>query len=519
MTAAPAGAAVIKKRERDMQQFLEFKGIKKYFPGTKALDWDENDVMQVYPGEIHGLVGENGAGKSTLVHALTGIYQKTAGQVFLEGKEFSPKNALDAEKHGVSIIMQQPNILPNLMVCENIFIGRDKQFFNRMSLIRWKKQMQEASAVLNRLGFDDIKPNQLLSSLTFEQSKQVEIARALSINPKVLIVDETSAAVSMGSVEKLFNILQEQKEKGVAIIYISHFIDEIHRMCDRITILRDGKLIRTIPIKEATTDIIISSMVGREITKSSYRKNDTMEGIGDTLFETRNLNYKNKFFDVSIKVRKGEIVGIGGIGGAGSEELGQVIFGKKVADSGEIILEGKKLHINSPNKAMDYKIGYVPKDRDREGLIVKFNVRLNVSAANIKNIQKKGLIDFKKEAKNAEEAVKLLKVKTPDTLTSVNSLSGGNRQKVAIAKWISNNSNLLIMNSPTRGVDVISKYEIYHIIENLKDEGKGILIISDELPELIGMCDRIYTMRKGRITGEFTRDEDMGEELLIRQMT
>jgi ABC-type sugar transport system ATPase subunit len=508
-----------KEKGEDMQQYLVFKGIKKYFTGTKALDWDENDVMDVFPGEIHGLVGENGAGKSTLMQVLMGIHSRTAGKIYLDGKEFNPKNALEAEKNGVSIIMQQPNILPNLMVCENIFIGRDKEFFNNIGLIRWKNQMKEAEEILNKLGFNDIKPNQILSSLTFEQSKQVEIARALSINPKVLIVDETSAAVSMGSVEKLFSILKEQKEKGVAIIYISHFIDEIHRLCDRISILRDGKLVKSMPMKDATTDIIINNMVGREISKSSYRKDDTMDGIGATMFEAKNLNYKGKFIDVSIKVNKGEIVGIGGIGGAGSEELGQVLFGKKVAESGEILLNGKKTHINSPKQAMDHAIGYVPKDRDREGLIVKFNVRENISAANIKNIQKNSFINFKKEAENAEKAVKLLKIKTPSTLTSVNSLSGGNRQKVAIAKWVSNQSNVLIMNSPTRGVDVISKYEIYHIIENLKNEGKAILIISDELPELIGMCDRIYTMRKGRITGEFRRDENLGEELLIRQMT
>lgn len=501
-----------------MQPTVVFKGIKKYFYGTNALDWDETDVMEVYPGEIHGLVGENGAGKSTLVQILMGIYARTAGEIYLENNLFVPKNALDAEKYGVSIIMQQTNILSNLTVAENIFIGRDYEFKNKVGLVLWKKQNQSASEVLTKLGFNDIKPNELLYTLNFEKSKQVEIARALCINPKVLIVDETSAAVSRESVEKLYNILLEQKNKGVAIIYISHFIDEIYKFCDKITVLRDGKLIKTMRVTETTPDIIISNMVGRKITKSSYRDDNSIDEIGGPIIEVKGLSKDNKFKDITFTVNKGEIVGIGGIGGCGSEELGMALFGKIKSDKGEVIYKGKKIYINSPVKALKIGIGYIPKDRDRNGLILKFDVKENISSANIKNLHKRGFILFQKEIRLAEEAVKKFRIKTTNIFTQLLNLSGGNRQKVAIAKWVANSSEFLIVNSPTRGVDVGAKYEIYKILEILKKEGKAILLISDELPELIGMSDRIFTMKQGEITGWFDRKQHFSEEDFMKIM-
>lgn len=502
----------------ELEPMIVIKGIKKYFTGTKALDWNKDDTMEVFPGEIHGLVGENGAGKSTLVQVLMGIHKRTAGEIYLNNELFESHNALEAEKYGVSIIMQQPNILPNLTVAENIFIGRDSEFRNSAGLLLWKKQNQKAAELLLRLGFNDIKPNEILSNLSYENSKKVEIARALSINPKVLLVDETSAAVSMESAQKLYELLIEQKKQGVAIIYISHFIDEVYKLCDRITVLRDGKYIKTMEVADTTPELIISNMVGRDVTQSSYRKDNSMCSSNIPVFEIKGLSKGDIFKDISITINKGEIVGIAGIGGCGSEELGKALFGKIKVDSGELIIRARKININSPVKALNKGIGYIPKDRDRDGLILKFDVKENISSANLKNLHTKGFMKFKKEKEQAKEAVKLLKIKTPSINTQVLNLSGGNRQKVAIAKWITNKSDFLIINSPTRGVDVGAKYEIYNLLEGLRKEGIAILLISDDLPELIGMSDRILTMKQGRITKEFIRTDHPSEEELMTCM-
>ena len=501
-----------------MKPILELKGIKKYFPGTKALDFSDNDVIEIYPGEIHGIVGENGAGKSTLVKIIMGIYQKTAGKVFLNNMEFNPKSALEAEENNVSIIMQQPNILLNLTVAENIFIGRDSKFIAKTGLLKIRKQNELAKKVLDDLGFENINPSVYLNNLDFEGRKLVEIARAISVNPKILIVDETSAAVSHDGAEKLYKMLREQRENGVAIIYISHFINEVFDLCDRISILRDGKFIKSMKVGETTQDEVISNMVGREIDKDYYRENDEVGDLGEKLVEVINLSKEGAFEDISFDVRRGEILGIGGIGGCGVEELGRILFGFMKPTGGQVVYKGKSVHFKSTNTALNHGVGYVPKDREKEGLVVNFTIRENISSASLKNISKLGFINQKSEKSIAEESAKALLVKANNIEESVESLSGGNRQKVAIAKWVSNDSELLIMNSPTRGVDVAAKQEIYKFIESLKKQGKGIILISDELPELIGMSDRILIMRKGKITGCFGRDEHPGEHRLIQYM-
>ena len=500
-----------------MKPILVLKGIKKYFPGTKALDWSEDDTMEIYPGEIHGVVGENGAGKSTLVKIIMGIYHKTAGEVLYEGNKFIPKSALEAEANNVSIIMQQPNILLNLTVAENIFIGRDAKFIAKNGLLKTKKQNEEAQKVLDRLGFD-INPAVYLNTLDFEGRKLVEIARAISVNPKILIVDETSAAVSHDGAEKLYKMLREQREAGVAIIYISHFINEVFDLCDRVSILRDGKYIKSMKVEDTTTNEVISNMVGREINQDYYREFNEVGELGEKLIEVKNLTKEGHFKDVSFSVNRGEIIGIGGIGGCGVDELGRILFGRMRPTSGDIIYKGKKIHLNSTDVALKNGIGYVPKDREKEGLVVNFTIRENISSASIKNLSKLGFVNQKGEKEIAEKSAKALRVKANSIEEPVESLSGGNRQKVAIAKWVSNNSELLIMNSPTRGVDVAAKQEIYKFIESLKAQGKGVILISDELPELIGMSDRILIMRKGEITGTFNREEHPGEHHLIQYM-
>ncbi|MEA5002371.1 MAG: sugar ABC transporter ATP-binding protein [Christensenella sp.] len=500
-----------------MEPVIVFKGIKKYFPGTKALDWNEQDEMKVMPGQIHGLVGENGAGKSTLFQILMGIYTRTEGTILFDGKPFTAKDALDAEEAGISIIMQQPNFVYNLSVAENIFLGMDKQFKNKVGLIDWKRQNDAARKVLSKVGYDHIDPTAIMSQLGFEERKQVEIARALSSDPKVLLVDETSAAISKESVENLYTLLRKQRDKGMAIIYISHFIDEVYELCDRVTIMRDGKYITDMQVKETTPDMIISKMVGRDVSMESYRSDDNSSRAGEML-RVDKLSKEGAFEDISLNVHAGEIVGIAGIGGCGSDDFGKALFGYEKVSGGSITYKGKKVVIKSPSEALRQKIGYIPKDRDREGLVLKYNVTMNISAANLPNVTKKGMIDQKGERRSAQEFVHKFKVKTPSIDTNVQDLSGGNRQKVAIAKWIANDSDLLIVNSPTRGVDIGAKYEIYHILEELKNKGKAILLISDELPELLGMSDRIYCFKKGSVSAEFDRGIDFTEETVISAM-
>lgn len=500
-----------------LQPAVVFKGIKKYFPGTKALDWGPEETLEVYPGEIHGLVGENGAGKSTLLQVFMGIYDRNAGQILLDGKPFESRNAHEAEEAGVSIIMQQPNFAYNMTVAENIFMSRDKKFTNTARLISWKKQNAAAQKILEELGYMHIKPTDVLSELGFEERKQVEIARALSVQPKVLLVDETSAAISKDSVESLYALLRRQRDKGMAIIYISHFIDEVYKLCDRVSVLRDGKLITKLLVKETTPNLIISSMVGRDISNVNYRSEDN-GSIGEPMLEVKDLSKKGSFSDINLSVRKGEIVGVAGIGGCGSDDFGRTLFGYEQPSSGQIIYKGKEVTVSSPTQAVRMNIGYIPKDRDQEGLFLIYNLIMNISAANLSNVSKNSILNYKRERKNSQDAVEKFRIKTPSVDTEVQDLSGGNRQKVAIAKWAENHSDLLIVNSPTRGVDVGAKYEIYRILEEIKNAGKGILLISDELPELLGMSDRIYCFRKGGISGEFSRGTDFTEEIIVSAM-
>ncbi len=501
-----------------MDTAVAFKGIKKYFPGTKALDWDNDDVLEILPGEIHGLVGENGAGKSTLFQVLMGIYQRTAGEIYLFGEPFNINNPHQAEEAGISIIMQQPNFAYNMTVAENIFMGRDNRFTNKLGIIDWKEQNNEAQKLLDKYDYSHINSTDILGSLGFEERKQVEIVRALSVNPKVLLVDETSAAISKESVENLYKLLRDQKASGTAVIYISHFIDEIYELCDRISILRDGKLITTTKVEDTTPEMIISNMVGRDISGESYRSDDR-SSIKGPLLEVKNFSKKGSFKNINLYVREGEIIGIAGIGGCGSGPFGKALYSYEKIDSGELIYKGKKEQIRSPLEARQKGIGYIPKDRDRDGLFLIYDSVLNISSANLKKVSRRGVINHKIEQDSAEDAVKRFRIKTPSIFTTISNLSGGNRQKVAIARMATNDSDLLIINSPTRGVDVGAKYEIYRIIEKLKNDGKGIILISDELPELLGMCDRLYCFRNGVISKEFIRNgEDFNEEAVVAAM-
>ena len=499
-----------------LQNSVVFKGIKKYFPGTRALDWEEEQTLELRPGEIHGLVGENGAGKSTLFQILMGIYDRTAGTMTVFGEDYNPKTSRDAETAGISIIMQQPNFAFNLTVAENIFLGRDKEFA-KGGVIDWKKQNAAAAEVLEKCHYHHIKPTDIVGKLKFEERKQVEIARALSVNPRILLVDETSAAVSKESVDSLYDLLREQRDKGVTVLYISHFIDEVYQLCDRVTVLRDGHLISTDNIEDLSPDMIINKMVGRDISSESYR-DDSKGEIGDVAFELKNFTHEPNFRNISFNIHAGEIVGMAGIGGCGSESIARSLFGYEPYDSGDMIFEGKHGIPKNPADAINRHIGYIPKDRDKEGLFLIYDAIWNVSSANLKKISKGAIINAKTETKNAEDAVVEYRIKIPNVKTHIGDLSGGNRQKVLIGKWIKNDSELLIVCSPTRGVDVGAKYEIYHFLDALRIAGKAVLLISDELPELIGLSDRILALKNGEITGEFARTDGFTEESIMAKM-
>ena len=502
---------------------MTLRGIKKHFPGTKALDWKESDELEIKSGEILGLVGENGAGKSTLFQVIMGIYSKTAGSMTLfdesapEGRPYEPKNVHDAEDEGIAIIMQQPNFAKNISVSENIFLGQSEKFKNRAGLINWKKQNAAADELLEKFGISHIKSTDILSRLSYEDTKLVEITRALSGNPRILLVDETSAAVSKDSVEKLYSLIRKQRDEGCAVIYISHFIEEVYRLCDRVCVLRDGKLSIQMDIDESVSPgRIIKHMVGRDMAGAVYRQSDESTA-GDVRIKTNDLCVSGALKNVNIKARAGEIVGVAGIGGCGSDELGRALFGDVKMSSGSISLDGEEITSLSPDRAIKKGIGYIPKDRDKEGLFLIYDLVMNISASALKEVKGRFAISRKKERKQAIESIDTFSIKTPSEATHISDLSGGNRQKVVIAKWAKENLDVLIVNSPTRGVDIAAKYEIYRILEKLKDQGKAILLISDELPELIGMSDRIYCLKQGEVSGEFER-AGFSEEVLMEKM-
>lgn len=499
-----------------MNARLELRGIRKAFPGTRALWWNDADVIGVRPGEIHGLVGENGAGKSTLFQAIMGIYPLDGGSMTFEGEAYEPRNFRDAERAGISIIMQQPNTFENMTVAENIFAGRDRQFQTAVKTLRTKQQVKAAQAILDATGFATINAGRKLCDLSFEERKEVEIARALSAKPKVLLVDETSAAVSREAVETLFDVIRRQRDLGVSVIYISHFIEEVFELCDRASVLRDGRLISTRVVAEVNPRQIIEDMVGRDLSAETYRATGAYP---DSTPALKTTGFSGEAFEnVDFEVDTGAIVGIAGIGGCGSEEFGRAVFGSAGPVRGRLELFGRPVHFHNAGDALAHGVGYIPKDRDREGLVAMFNIVQNVSSANLRNMSTFGWMRSGKEQSVAKRYIDAFRIKTPSPETKVASLSGGNRQKVVMAKWVANSCDVLVVNSPTRGVDVGAKYEIYKILDELRMAGKAIVVISDDLPELVGLCDRLYTFRSGRVSGIFDRSEGFPMDAILTGM-
>ena len=473
---------------------LKMENIQKSFPGVQAL---KSVSFEVKKGEVHALMGENGAGKSTLMKILTGMYEKDGGSIKYEGQEVEFKNPKESQLAGIAIVHQELNMLNHLTVAQNIFIGREKM---NGALIDDAYMNNEAKKIFTKLNID-IKPTTLMGDLTVGKQQMCEIAKAISRDAKLIVFDEPSAALTDTEIEELFKIIRDLKSKNMGIVYISHRMDEIKVITDRVTVMRDGSYIGTIITENSTKDEIINMMVGRVIYEDPKEVSNVKEDA-PVVLEVKNLNLGKHVKDVSFKLRKGEILGFSGLMGAGRTEVARAIFGADKIDSGEIIINGKEVKINNTQDAVNNGIGYLSEDRKRFGVIVEKTVAENSSMAFLGRFVNGLFIDKNKENEEASKYVKKLKIKTPGVHQKLNNLSGGNQQKVVIAKWLIRDSEILIFDEPTRGIDVGAKSEIYHLMNELVAQGKSIIMISSEMTEILRMSDRIVVMCEGKKTAE-----------------
>lgn len=491
-----------------MEFLVEMRGIDKAFAGVVACAGCQ---FELRPGEVHALVGENGAGKSTLMKILAGVYKKDAGTIALRGQEVDIHNPHGAQMLGITMIHQELNLMPHLTIAQNIFIGREPRQ-SLPFLLNEGKINQQAEEILHSLHLK-LNPKQRVGGLSVARQQMVEIAKALSYNSQVLIMDEPTAALTEAEIEELFHTIERLRGKGIGIVYISHRMEEIKRITDRVTVMRDGHYIETLHTPETTIDKVISLMVGRTIYESKPELSD--DPNQDVVLEVNNLNRGRELRDVSFKLKRGEILGFAGLMGAGRTEVARAIVAADPCDSIEVKVKGARVHIHSPRDAVKQGIGYLSEDRKRYGLIVGMDVANNVGMASLhKFLRPPGLIDDKKIASTANEHVKTLSVKTPSVRQKVRNLSGGNQQKVVIAKWLTADTDILIFDEPTRGIDVGAKSEIYKLLNELARRGKSIIMISSELPEILRMSHRIIVMCEGRITGELTSDEATQEKIM-----
>ena len=485
---------------------LTMKGIDKSFPGVHALDHVD---LEIRKGEVLALMGENGAGKSTLMKVLTGIYKKDSGTITYEGKEVEFANTREAQDAGVVIVHQELNMLGHLTVAQNLFIGRE--FMNGVK-IDDKKMNEEAKKLFDKLNVD-IDPTETMSNLTVGKQQMCEIAKAVSFDAKVIIFDEPSAALTETEIEAMFEIIRDLKKRDIAMVYISHRMDEIKVITDRVTVMRDGTYVGTIITKDSTKEDIINMMVGRVIYEDP-KTQSMVAPDAPVVLEVKNLNAGKMVQDVSFKLHKGEILGFSGLMGAGRTETARALFGADPVDSGEIYINGQKVTINSPRDAVRAGIGYLSEDRKRYGCVVQKTVAENTTMATMKNFMNGLLINKKKEAEVAQQYVEALATKTPSVEQLVVNLSGGNQQKVVIAKWLTRDCDILIFDEPTRGIDVGAKNEIYKLMNNLASEGKSIIMISSEMTEILRMSDRIVVMCEGKKTGEIDIAEATQENIM-----
>ena len=487
---------------------IEMENIDKKFPGVHALN---NCQFNLRSGEIHGLVGENGAGKSTLMKILSGIYQKEKGSVRIRGKETEILNTKQAQSLGISIIHQELNLMKHLTAAQNIFIGREQK--QNIKFLVDDAQINRKSEELFKKINLRLDPKVLVADLTVAQQQMIEIAKAISLNMDVLIMDEPTSALSESEIEELFKVIRDFREQGKGIVYISHRMDELRRICDRVTVMRDGQYIATTAMKDITTEQIISQMVGREIFESHHPHGDTLKT--DVLLRVKNINRGRITQNVSFDLHKGEILGFAGLMGAGRTEAMRLIFGADPMDSGEIFVHGKKINVKRPRDAVRGGIGYLSEDRKRFGLAMNMSVKENTVMASLEKFLKMlGVIDENRSKQITEEYIERLKTRTPGVDQLTKNLSGGNQQKVVIGKWLVRNSDILIFDEPTRGIDVVAKGEIYKLLNELADQGKGIIMISSELPEILRMSHRIVVMCEGKITAVLKAEESSQEKIM-----
>lgn len=485
---------------------LRMSQITKKYPGVTALD---NVDFELERGEVHVLIGENGAGKSTLMKVLSGAEVKNYGKIFLEDKEVSISNPIDAQRLGIVMIYQELNLVPQLSVGENIFLGREPKKKN--GLIDWNKLYDESIKYLSKLS-SDINPKKKVETLSVAEQQIVEVAKALSYNAKIIIMDEPTAALTTKEVVELFKVIKWLKSQNIGIIYISHRMEEIYEVGDRITILRDGKFVHCCKLNEITREEIIHKMVGRELDKEFPKK---FFQKGREILRVENLSRKGVIDNISFSLYQGELLGFSGLVGAGRTELARLIFGADKKSSGKIYLEGKEVEINSPADAIKNGIALLTEDRNKQGLILDMSIAQNVTLSNLAGIMKGLFIDKKKEKDVVTEYSNDLNIRTPSIYQITRNLSGGNRQKVVLARWLFTNSKVVIFDEPTRGIDVGAKYEIYNLINNLLEKGIAVIMISSELPELLGMCDKIAVMHQGKIKGFLDHKDATQEKIMI----
>ncbi|MFI8496241.1 sugar ABC transporter ATP-binding protein [Peribacillus butanolivorans] len=484
---------------------LEMENITKEFPGVKALD---NIQLKVKKGSVHALMGENGAGKSTLMKIIFGIYTPDKGTIKFKGKELKVSSTKEALKNGISMIHQELTPVPHMTVAENIFLGREPSY-GKLGWVNNKKMIEDARGLFNKLNVN-IDPNSKMKDLSIANMQMVEITTAVSYNADLIIMDEPTSAITEKEVEQLFEIINSLKAKGVSIIYISHKMDEIFKICDELTVFRDGQYIGTKGAHELNQDTLIQMMVGREIKQVFHKEKAE---IKEVVLSVNNLRKEGKFNNVSFEVRKGEILGIAGLMGSGRTEIIESIFGIDPPDSGDIYIHGEKVNIKSPRDAIKHKLSLLTEDR-KIGAILPISIRENMIISNVDQFLKHGYINKKLVDETCNEQVEKLNIKTPSIDQLIMNLSGGNQQKVLLARWLLNDPDILILDEPTRGIDVGAKSEIHKLMSKLAQDGKAIIMISSEMPEVLGMSDRVIVMHEGYKKGELSREEANQEKIL-----
>jgi ribose transport system ATP-binding protein len=489
-----------------VENLIEMRDITKTFPGVVALD---NVVFQCIPGEVHAVVGENGAGKSTLMKLLAGVYQPDRGEIIIEGEKVRFANPHEAQEKGVSIIYQELNLLPDMSVAENVFLGRES--IRRFGLLNDREQDEKARDVLQRLGVD-IDPRSQLGRLSVPQQQMVEIAKALSLNAQVVIMDEPSAALGGRDLDYLFDVIRALKQQGVAVIYISHRIAEVFEIADRVTVFKDGKVVGTYVVSEIDRATLVRMMIGRSFSETFPPRG---ESAGEEVLRIEGLEVDGQLSVDELVVRQGEIVGISGLVGSGRTELAQVIFGTRRIGQGTIKINGEKVTLRNPRDAMRNKIGYLTEDRNAEGLVLGQTVTQNAALPSLDFRQRWSVIDRRSEEEIVKATTDDLRLQATSLRADVENLSGGNRQKVVLAKWLISGPELLIFDEPTRGIDVGAKAEIWGLMRELANQGKALLMISSELPEIVGMSDRVYIMHRGKVVGEVEGEKATEEEVMM----